>query len=96
MGNGELLFIPSNQIASLLLALQAEEPETVAAALAPRIRAEQGVGGGIDYMSPADAFLRILRGLPQVINGGRHFDKEGNRVAATGERYQPNGVREQY
>lgn len=38
----------------------------MAADLVPRIRAEQGRGGSLDYMSPADAFLRILRGLPQV------------------------------
>jgi chlorophyll(ide) b reductase len=44
----------------------AEEPETVAAELVPRIRAVRGTGGGLDYMSPADALLRILQGLPQV------------------------------
>jgi hypothetical protein len=32
----------------------------------------------------------------QVLNGGRFFDKNGNRVASHGESYQPNGVREQY
>lgn len=37
--------------------------------------------------------LRILRGLPQIINGGRFFDKDGNRVVLPGERYATNGVR---
>ena len=39
------------------------------------------------------AALRILRGVPQIINGGRFFDKEGNRVPQPGERYAANGVR---
>ena len=39
------------------------------------------------------AALRILRGLPQIINGGRFLDKQGNRVRQPGERYAPNGVR---
>lgn len=33
----------------------AEEPETVAAALMPRVRAVQGSGTSIDYLTPADA-----------------------------------------
>lgn len=37
---------------------------------------------------PLPAVRRILGGLPQVINGGRFFDKEGRRVARPGERYQ--------
>ncbi len=73
----------------------AEEPETVAAALVPRIRAATGTNGSIDYLTPADALLRVLRGLPQIINGGRFFDKEGRRVAAPGQQYQENGVRVQ-
>lgn len=73
-----------------------EEPETVAAALAPQIRSVQGTGNGVDYMSPADAFLRILKGVPQIINGGRFFDKNGDRVVAAGQKYAENGVREQY
>lgn len=45
------------------------------------------------YRRPAA--LRMLRGLPQILNGGRFFDKEGRRVAAPGQRYQANGVRVQ-
>lgn len=41
------------------------------------------------------AVLRILRGLPQVVGGGRFFDKEGQRVAQPGQQYQQNGVRVQ-
>lgn len=47
-------------------------------------------------LSPAlPAALRMLRGLPQILNGGRFFDAEGNRVARPGEAYQANGVRVQ-
>lgn len=42
---------------------------------------------------PLPTALRILRGLPQIINGGRFFDKDGNRVPQPGQRYAPNGVR---
>jgi hypothetical protein len=71
----------------------AEEPETVAAALAQRIRGVQGSGGSVDYLTPADAAFRVLSSVPQIINGGRFFDKEGNRVQRPGEEYSPDGVR---
>jgi len=92
----DLLLKDSNAISRRFFNALAEEPETVAAALVPQIRAVQGTGNGVDYMSPADAFLRILKGVPQIINGGRFFDKEGNRVAADGAKYAANGVRQQY
>lgn len=44
---------------------------------------------------PRPAALRMLRGLPQVLHGGRFFDREGQRVQRPGERYQANGVRVQ-
>ncbi|GAB4817879.1 hypothetical protein N2152v2_004925 [Parachlorella kessleri] len=92
----DLLLKDSTVAARRFFNTLAEEPETVAAALVPRIRAVQGTGGSVDYMSPADAFVRVLWGLPQIVNGGRFFDKEGNRVAAGTHKYQTNGVREQY
>jgi hypothetical protein len=51
----------------------------------------QGSGSSIEYLNPASALARVLSGLPQIINGGRFFDKEGNRVA--GVRTNSAGVR---
>eukprot|EP00879_Flechtneria_rotunda_P015008 GHRR01015683.1.p2 GENE.GHRR01015683.1~~GHRR01015683.1.p2 ORF type:complete len:107 (-),score=29.14 GHRR01015683.1:1084-1404(-) len=56
----------------------------------------QGTGTSIDFLSPASAVARILIGLPQIINGGRFFDKTGNRVVTgsdTGSVFNGAGVR---
>lgn len=71
----------------------AEEPETVAADLVPRIREVQGSGSSIEYLNPASAIGRVLSRVPQIINGGRFFDKEGERVPQGGQKYNPSGVR---
>lgn len=89
----DLLLKDSTPVTRRFFNALAEEPETVAAVLVPQVRAVQGSGTSIEYLNPADATLRILRGVPQIINGGRFFDKEGNRVPQPGERYAPNGVR---
>ncbi|PRW58142.1 hypothetical protein C2E21_2861 [Chlorella sorokiniana] len=89
----DLLLKDSTPVSRRFFNALAEEPETVAAVVAPQVRAVRGSGTSIEYLNPADATLRILRGLPQIINGGRFFDKEGNRVPRPGERYAPNGVR---
>ena len=133
----DLLLQDSTPATRRLFNALAEEPETAAAALVPRIRALAGSGSSIEYLSPADAgmggagwrgrlaprlppackcsswaqlrppgaarplppprpaALRMLRGLPQVLHGGRFFDREGQRVQRPGERYQANGVRVQ-
>lgn len=91
----DLLLKDSTPAARRFFNALAEEPETVAAALVPRIRAATRASSSIDFLTPADALARVLRGLPQIINGGRFFDKDGRRVAAPGERYQENGVRVQ-
>ena len=67
----------------------------MAAALVPRIRAVRGTGSSIDYLTPADALLRVLRGVPQIVSGGRFFDAEGRRVPQPGQAYAENGVRRQ-
>lgn len=91
----DLLLRDSTPAARRFFNALAEEPETVAAALVPRVRSVQGSGTSIDYLTPAGALLRILSGLPQIINGGRFFDREGRRVEQAGEAYQENGVRVQ-
>jgi len=42
----------------------------------------QGTGSSIDYLSPAAAVARVLTGVPQILNGGRFFDKDGNRMGS--------------
>jgi chlorophyll(ide) b reductase len=75
----------------------AEEPETVAAALAPRLRALAGAAGtpALEFLTPLGALLRVAARGGEMARGGRFFDAEGRRVAGGGARYQENGVREQ-
>ncbi|CAK9216076.1 unnamed protein product [Sphagnum troendelagicum] len=89
----DLLLKDSTVVARRFFNTLAEEPETVAASLAPRILAVQGTRKSISYLSPASAFLKVALGFPQIIQGGRFFDKNGNRVEVSGNRYQENGVR---
>lgn len=74
----------------------AEEPDTVAAALVPQLRSIQGTTGSVDYLSPLSAVAKVISRLPQIINGGRFFDRSGERVQQRGQKYAANGVREPY
>ena len=91
----DLLLRDSTPAARRFFNALAEEPETVAAALAPRVRGAAGAAGGVEYLDPAGAAVRVLTRVPQIVNGGRFFDKDGERVRAAGEEYAQNGVREQ-
>lgn len=91
----DLLLRDSTPAARRFFNALAEEPETVASAIVPQIRVLTGSGTSIEYLNPADALARILRSLPQIINGGRFFDKDGERVRRAGEAYQDNGVKVQ-
>ena len=73
----DLLLRDSTLAARRVFNALAEEPEVVAAALAPRIRAVGGSGTSIDYLAPADAAARMLRHLPEVagLRDGRFFDR---------------------
>ena len=57
----------------------------------------QGTDTSIDFLNPATAVGRVVTGVPQILFGGRFFDKEGNRVAAAAasgaEAYKSNGVK---
>ena len=53
----------------------------------------QGTEQTVAYLSPASAFARVLTGVPQIIGGGRFFDKAGNRVPQPGATYDSSGVR---
>lgn len=62
--------------------------EFVLGALAAGHRADRSL------LSPASAFARVLTGVPQIIGGGRFFDRAGNRVPQPGATYDSSGVRQ--
>jgi hypothetical protein len=51
------------------------------------------MGRSIEYLTLGGAFKRMVLGVPQIINGGRFFDAQGERVVEEGAAYKPNGVR---
>lgn len=89
----DLLLKDSTPIARRFFNTLAEEPETVAEILAPRIRSVQGSGQSLDVLSPLSAFFKVVTGFPQILSGGRFFDKDGNRVVVAGKTYHDNGVK---
>mmetsp|Transcript_13664 Transcript_13664/g.26228 ORF Transcript_13664/g.26228 Transcript_13664/m.26228 type:complete len:389 (+) Transcript_13664:85-1251(+) len=89
----DLLIKGSNPISRRIFNALAEEPETVAASLAPKVRSISGNNGSIEFLTLPDAIRRMVTGLPQIINGGRFFDKQGDRVRVEGDEYKENGVR---
>ena len=60
------------------------------------MRSSDGNEDAIEYLSLVDAVTRVVKGVPQIANGGRFFDKEGNRVREAGVAYKENGVRVLY
>ena len=56
----------------------------------------QGTSTSIDFLNPLTATMRVVIGVPQIIGGGRFFDKEGDRVLHEGCTYEPNGVKTLY
>ncbi|MGF1486726.1 MAG: SDR family oxidoreductase [Prochloraceae cyanobacterium] len=58
----------------------AEEADTVAAYLVPKIRNIQGSNTNVRYLTPLGASIKIIFRIPQIINGGRFFDNNGDRV----------------
>lgn len=87
----DLLLKDANNVAKSFFNALAEEPETVAKDIVPKIRMLQGANQSIDYLSPVSAFIRVIGGVPQILFGGRFFNKDGTRAGA--EQYKSNGVR---
>ncbi len=56
----------------------------------------QGTNKSISFLSPLSAVSGVALGLPQILNGGRFFDREGQRVQKAGMKYKENGVRLPY
>ena len=71
----------------------AEEPETVAADLVPKIRNTFSKTSVVKFLTLRDAVFRVVTGVPQIFFGGKFFDGDGVRVAREGQAYKPNGVR---
>ena len=46
----------------------------------PLLSLPQGLTTSVEYLTPLSAVGRVVSGFPQIINGGRFFDKQGNRV----------------
>lgn len=78
----------------------AEEPETVASNLAPRIRNVVLLNGRgseyVKFLTLPRAFAQIAGGFVFGIRANRYFDKDGKRVGSSAELYNENGVRKQY
>lgn len=78
----------------------AEEPDTVAADLAPRVRnvvLQNGQSSEyIKFLTLPRAFAQIVGGFLFGIRAHRYFDKDGKRVGNSAELYSENGVRKQY
>jgi chlorophyll(ide) b reductase len=91
----DLLLKDSTPFARRFFNALAEEPETVAARLVPQMRELRSRDASIDYLNPIGAIGKVVTGLPQILQGGRFFDKDGNRVRQPGAEYAENGVRVQ-
>ena len=92
----DLLLRDASPVARRFFNVLAEEPEMVAEFLVPRIREVRGSGEAVEYLSPVSAVWRVVSGVPQIVQGGRFFDGNGERVKLPGNVYASNGVRQPY
>jgi len=72
----------------------AEEPETVARSLVPRIRAVRGTGKYVRFLTIPRAVGRLAAAFLLGVNATRHFEKDGTRVKKEGMVYRENGSRD--
>jgi NAD(P)-dependent dehydrogenase (short-subunit alcohol dehydrogenase family) len=89
----DLLLEGAEPVAKRFFNVLAEEPETVAKDLVPKIRNTFTKTSAVEFLTLQDAVFRVVFGVPQILNGGKFFDGDGVRVAREGELYKPNGVR---
>ena len=89
----DLLLDGASPVARRFFNVLAEEPEVVAADVVVKVRAVSGTNTSIEFLTLPDAVKRVVLGVPQILGGGRFFDKDGNRVTRDGERYKENGTR---
>eukprot|EP00667_Euglena_gracilis_P016747 EG_transcript_17543 len=72
----------------------AEEPMVVAEFLVPRMRDVRSASTEVRFLQFTDAFGKVVGGLPAILWGGRHFDREGRRVGDG--TFNEAGVKELY
>ena len=92
----DLLLEGAEPVSKRFFNVLAEEPETVAEDLVPKIRNTNSKTSAVEFLTLPNAVFRVVTGVPQILGGGRFFDRHGNRVAVEGEAYKPNGVRMLY
>lgn len=78
----------------------AEEPETVAADLVPRMRQivveNKSASRYVKFLTLPRAFLQIAAGFLFGYRANRYFDKDGNRVNRDKGEYNANGARKSW
>ena len=91
----DLLLEGADPTAKRFFNVLAEEPETVAEAVVPRIRATRGTNTAIEFLPLPEAIRRVVTGVPQILGPrGRHFENgSGRRIEETGKAYKENGVK---
>ena len=92
----DLLLEGAEPVSKRFFNVLAEEPETVAEDLVPKIRNTNSKTSAVEFLTLPNAVFSVVTGVPQILGGGRFFDRHGNRVAVEGEAYKPNGVRMLY
>ena len=91
----DLLLEGADPTAKRFFNVLAEEPETVAEAVVPRIRATRGTNTAIEFLPLPEAIRRVVTGVPQILGPrGRHFENgSGRRIEETGKACKENGVK---
>mmetsp|Transcript_8750 Transcript_8750/g.26295 ORF Transcript_8750/g.26295 Transcript_8750/m.26295 type:complete len:318 (+) Transcript_8750:84-1037(+) len=90
----DLLLADSTTTFKRFFNLIAEEPETVAENLAPRILNVSGSGKAIRFLTVPSALFKIVTGA--LFRRNKFFDANGNRIAAGKGRYDSKGVKQFY
>ena len=84
----DLLLEGANPVAKRFFNVLAEEPETVAADVVPKVRATAGTNTSVEFLTLPDAVRRVVFGVPQILGGGRFFD--GRETESRGGRRGTN------
>lgn len=89
----DLLLEGAEPVSKRFFNVLAEEPETVAADLVPKIRGTFSKTSSVEFLTLPDAVFRVVTGVPAILGGGKFFDSDGNRITSNGSAYKPNGTR---
>jgi hypothetical protein len=58
-----------------------------------QVRDITGTGRSVEYLTLPNAVFRMVTGVPQIVRGGRFFDRDGTRVQEAAATYKTNGTR---